>query len=86
MSKLKLNTPASVPVIPETGFIRVSQLIGCRRRGLVPILPISRSCLYAWIREGRWPAPQKLGSKVIAWPSSQVREALATDAGLAPTH
>lgn len=69
--------PTIQPVLPENGYVRVSQLLGCRRRGLVPILPISRSCLYAWIREGRWPAPQRLGPKVIAWPSSQVREALA---------
>jgi prophage regulatory protein len=79
MSRAKATRPASQPVIPEDGYVRVAQLLGCRRRGWVPILPISRSCLYAWIREGRWPAPIKLGSKVIAWPSSQVREALATD-------
>jgi prophage regulatory protein len=69
--------PASQPVIPAEGFVRVSQLLGCRRRGIVPILPISRNCLYSWIREGRWPAPQKLGSKVIAWPAEVVREMLA---------
>jgi prophage regulatory protein len=69
--------PASQPVLPEYGYVRVAQLLGCRRRGLIPILPISRSCLYAWIREGRWPAPQKLGSKVIAWDAAVVREALA---------
>ena len=55
----------------------MSQLLGCRRRGLVPILPVSRSGLYAWIRDGRRPAPQELGPKVIAWPAQQVRETLA---------
>jgi prophage regulatory protein len=75
--RAKASNPAIQPVIPAEGFVRVSALIGCRRRGIVPILPISRSGLYAWIRDGRWPAPQKLGPKVIAWPSSQVREALA---------
>ncbi len=64
------------PVIPESGYVRVSQLLGCRRRGLVPILPISRSGLYAWIRQGRWPAPIRIGPKVIAWPAAQVRAAL----------
>jgi prophage regulatory protein len=71
----KPNTPATLPVIPESGFIRVSQLLGTRR-GTIPILPISRSGLYAWIRSGRWPAPIKLGPKVIAWPASVVRTAL----------
>jgi prophage regulatory protein len=73
MSKPKVNAPSSVPVIPTEGFIRVSQLIGCRRRGIVPILPISRSGMYAAIRDGRIPPPQKIGRKVIAWPAEQIR-------------
>jgi prophage regulatory protein len=72
----KPNTPSSQPVIPAEGFVRVSQLIGCRWRGIVPILPISRSGLYAAIREGRIPPPVKLGPKIIAWPAEQVREML----------
>lgn len=73
MSKPKLN---SVPVIPTEGYVREAQLLGCRRRGWVPILPLSRSGLRLWIKAGRWPAPQKLGPKVIAWKASVVREAL----------
>jgi prophage regulatory protein len=77
---MRANKATSQPVVPQEGYVRVSQLLGCRRRGLVPILPISRSCLYAWIRDGRWPAPQKLGPKVIAWPAAQVR-AMLSDVG-----
>jgi prophage regulatory protein len=73
MSKLKVSTQ---PVIPAEGYIRESQLLGCARRGWVAILPISRSGLRLWIRQGRFPAPQKLGPKVIAWPAEVVRKAL----------
>jgi prophage regulatory protein len=75
-AKVVPNNPASVPVIPDQGFVRVHQLIGCRRRGLVPILPISRSGMYAAIREGRIPPPTKLGPKVIAWPAEQIKAML----------
>jgi prophage regulatory protein len=74
--KLKVNTPAAQPVIPETGYVRIAQILGCQRRGWVPILAISRSALYLWIRDGRWPAPQKLGAKIVAWEASVVRDAL----------
>jgi prophage regulatory protein len=74
MAKPKLNT---IPVLPAEGYVRVSQLLGCRRRGLVPILPVSRSGLYLLIREGRFPAPQKLGPKIIFWPVAQIREWIA---------
>jgi prophage regulatory protein len=73
MSKPRVK---SQPVLPEEGYVRISQLLGCRRRGIVPILPLSRSGLYAWIRDGRWPAPQRLGKKIVAWKSTVVREAL----------
>jgi predicted DNA-binding transcriptional regulator AlpA len=71
MSKPKVNTVATQPVIPESGYVRVYQLLGTRR-GTIPILPLSRSGLYLWIRDGRFPAPQKLG-KVVVWPASTIR-------------
>lgn len=71
------NKATSQPVIPQEGYVREAQLLGCRRRGWVAILPISRSGLRLWIKDGRWPAPVHLGPKVIAWPAEQVREALA---------
>jgi prophage regulatory protein len=77
MSRAKRTRPASQPVIPENGYVRVAQLLGCRRRGWVPILPVSRSGLYGLIRSGRFPAPQKIGTKIIAWPVEQIRETLA---------
>jgi prophage regulatory protein len=68
-----MSKPKAQAVIPAEGFVRVSQLLGCRRRGIVPILPISRSGMYAAIRAGRIPPPIKLGPKVIAWPAEVVR-------------
>jgi prophage regulatory protein len=76
MSKPRVKRPTSQPVIPAEGLVRVSALLGDRRRGLPAILPISRSGLYAWIRDGRWPAPIRLGPKIIAWPAQQIRETL----------
>jgi prophage regulatory protein len=71
--KLKVDTQ---PVIPAEGFVRVRQLIGDRRLGIVPILPISRSGMYAAIRDGRIPPPIKLGPKLLAWPANQIRAML----------
>lgn len=35
-------------------------------------LGISRACVYLWIREGRLPAPLKLGPKAARWPESVI--------------
>lgn len=33
---------------------------------------ISRSCVYAWVKEGRFPAPIQFGKKASRWPESVV--------------
>lgn len=68
--------PASQPVLPAEGWVREAQLLGCKRRGWLPVLPVSRYTLRVWIREGLWPAPQKIGEKMVAWRVETVREAL----------
>jgi predicted DNA-binding transcriptional regulator AlpA len=68
--------PTSIaPVIPAEGFVSVNQLIGAR--GLVPILPISRTSLYRLIRTGALAKPVKIGPKRVGWPSSVIRQHLA---------
>jgi predicted DNA-binding transcriptional regulator AlpA len=76
MLKPRAKRPASQPVLPAEGYVREAQLLGCKRRGWLPILPLSRTGLRLWIRDGRWPAPRKLGPKFCAWDVSTVREAL----------
>lgn len=34
-------------------FYRVSEIIGCRKKGIPPILPISRAAWYQGVKEGR---------------------------------
>ncbi|MBW4055959.1 MAG: AlpA family phage regulatory protein [Proteobacteria bacterium] len=31
------------------------------------IVPVSKSTIYQWIKEGRFPAPTKLGERTSAW-------------------
>ena len=39
----------------------------CRITHLLPILPIGRSTIWLWVRQGRFPEPLKLGSGVTVW-------------------
>ena len=58
------------PNLPDEGFIRISQLIGAA--GKTPILPISRPTIYNWVRDGKMPAPMKIGG-MVCWPATQLR-------------
>ena len=45
-----------------------------RLNDLKEYLPFSKSTIYAMIREGRFPAPYKLGVRVSAWSLQEVNE------------
>lgn len=52
--------------IPETGFMRQSQLIPV-------IVPFSPATLWRKVKTGEFPAPVKLSSRVTAWRAEDVR-------------
>ncbi len=57
--------PAAMP-----SEINLPQL--CRIAHLLPILPIGRSTIWLWVRQGRFPEPIKLGSGVTVWRRDEV--------------
>lgn len=48
-------------------FLRLHQILGDTRRGISPILPISRSSWWQGIKDGKYPAGLKLGPKTTVW-------------------
>ena len=39
---------------------------------VLSIVPIGRSTLWLWVKEGRFPKPKKLGPAITVWHASQV--------------
>lgn len=56
----------NVKYLPPQGMSRASQLI--------PFLPFGTSTLWAWSRDGRFPAPIKLSPTMTAWRNADVIE------------
>lgn len=54
------------PVLPETGFVRLAQIL--------IVIPISRSAWWAGIRSGKYPRGIKLGSKTTVWRAEVIRQ------------
>ena len=55
------------------GFYRIWQIVGCKRRGIEPLIPISRSSWWVGVKSGRYPQPVKLTSKITVWRKEDVR-------------
>lgn len=60
--------------IPETGFLRVSQIIGNSKRGIPAIIPISRTTWWNGVKSGRFPPPIKFGPKTVVWRVEDIRK------------
>jgi len=51
--------------LPEDGFIRLP--------GVLELFPVGRSSWWAGVKDGRYPAPVKLGPKTTAWRRRDIR-------------
>jgi predicted DNA-binding transcriptional regulator AlpA len=68
--------------LPETGYLRLSQIIGKPAKaddpGIPAIIPVSRSTWWAGVKAGRYPQPSRtLGSRITAWRVEDIRALIA---------
>lgn len=56
----------------EAGFLRLKQILGDKKRGINPIIPVSKSTWWAGVKDGRFPAPVKLGPRTTAWKKQDI--------------
>ena len=59
--------------LPPYGFLRLSQIIGDRRRDIPPIIPVGKSNWWEGVRSGRYPPAKKLSPGVTVWNVSDIR-------------
>jgi prophage regulatory protein len=57
-------------------YYRLYQIIGHKKRGITPLIPISASTWWAGVRAGRFPKPVKLGKRTTAWRSDEINALL----------
>lgn len=62
--------------LPDTGFLRLPQIIGNPKANppIPALIPVSRSTWWAGVKSGRYPKPVKLGPRISAWTVEIIRE------------
>jgi predicted DNA-binding transcriptional regulator AlpA len=58
------------------GFLRLHQVIGCRKRGIPALIPISQSGWYKKIADGIYPPGVLIGSRTRAYSRASIRQLL----------
>lgn len=69
---ITLNQCANI--LPETGLVRLSQILGNRKKGIPAIIPVSKSSWWAGVKTGRYPKPIKLGERTTCWNVLDIRQ------------
>ena len=62
--------------LPETGFLRLSQVLS--------VIPLGKTCWWEGVRSGRFPKPVKLSKRCTAWRVEDIRELIAFLSGRSP--
>lgn len=60
---------------PQTGFVRLSQILGDTKANppTPAYVPVSKSTWWQGVKDGRFPQPIKLSERVTVWRAEEVR-------------
>ena len=61
--------PSSIQIykdLPETGYLRLPQVLR--------FIPVGKSTWWQGVKDGRYPAPVKLGPMTTAWRAEDIRK------------
>jgi len=65
--------------LPETGFLRLPQILGNPKTNppIPALLPISKSTWWVRVKSGEYPQPVKLGKRITVWRVEDIRSLIA---------
>jgi prophage regulatory protein len=72
------NKSDSARLLPEVGYLRLSQIIGDKKKGIPALIPVSRSSWYKGLASGRIPAGVLLGPRTRGYSVESIRELIAS--------
>ena len=66
--------------LPETGFVRLTQIIGDPKADppIPAVIPVGKTSWWEGVKSGRFPKPVKLGPRTTAWSVEEIRALVRT--------
>ncbi len=59
--------------LPSTGFLRVNQIVGDKKKNIPALIPIARSTFLDGVKKGKYPSSIKLSPRVTVWRVEDIR-------------
>jgi prophage regulatory protein len=70
----KTEQQVEANALPQYGLLRLWQILGNRRKGIPPIIPVSKSTWWAGVKSGKYPKPVKLSARCTCWYVEDIRK------------
>jgi prophage regulatory protein len=59
--------------LPETGFLRIWDIVGDKKRKTPALIPIGRTTFLNRVKEGIYPKPVRISDRTVAWKVEDIR-------------
>ncbi len=69
--------------LPQTGFVRIWQIVGNKKTNIPALIPIGRTTFLNGVKSGKYPKPVKLGERTTAWKVEDIRALIVKLGGAA---
>lgn len=60
----------------ENSLVRLVEIVGDKKKGIEPIIPISESTFLRGVKNGVFPERYKIGSKAVVWKYGELMQAV----------
>ena len=64
--------------LPETGFLRIWQIIGSKKKNTPALIPIGRTTFLNGVKSGKFPKHVKLGERTTAWKVEDIKALISS--------
>ena len=73
-SSTEVEQQSTLNNLPQFGLLRLWQILGNRRKGIPPIIPVSKSTWWAGVKSGKYPKSVKLSARCTCWRVEDIRK------------
>lgn len=63
--------------LPETGYVRLEQIIGNKKKGIPAVIPMSRTTWWRGVKSGKYPSGDLISPQIRAWRVESIRSLMA---------
>jgi len=71
--------------VPTTGFLSLRQILGDRKTGTLPIIPVGQTTWWNGIKSGRYPQGLKISARRTAWRCEDIQALINSISQVATT-